>query len=81
LRRVVREELDLGDDDTVTISEMACSKQGCPPVQTVISVFPDIGDAYLLRVCKAVADVEPMDVVAALAWGDHPDRFDPRSLL
>ena len=31
LRRLVRDELELGEDDTLTISEMACPKQGCPP--------------------------------------------------
>ncbi len=81
LRRLVRDELDLGDDDTLTISEMACPKQGCPPVETVISIFPADEESYLLRVCKAVADVEPMDVIAAMAWGDHPDQFNPSSLF
>jgi hypothetical protein len=79
LRRIVREELDLGEDDTVTISEVACALPGCPPVQTVVSVFPDHEEAFTLRVCKPVADVEAMDVIAALAWGDHGDRYDPRS--
>ena len=81
LRRIVREELELGDDDTLTISELACPKPGCPPVETVISIFPADEEPYLVRVCKAVADVEPMDVIAALAWGDHPDQFNPSSLF
>ncbi|MEO5678195.1 MAG: hypothetical protein ABIS47_00840 [Acidimicrobiales bacterium] len=81
LRRIVREELELGPDDTLTISEMACPKAGCPPVETVISIFPADEDTYLVRVCKAVADVEPMDVIAALAWGDHPEGFNPSSLF
>lgn len=79
LRRIVREELDLGEDDTLTISEVACALPGCPPVQTVISVFPDGEEAYALRVCKPIVDIEAMDVIAALAWGDHGDRYDPRS--
>ncbi len=81
LRRLVRDELELGEDDTLTISEMACPKQGCPPVETVISIFPAAADAYLVRVCKATADVDAMDVIAALAWGDHPDQFNPASLF
>ncbi|HEV2369881.1 MAG TPA: hypothetical protein VGR90_08385 [Acidimicrobiales bacterium] len=81
LRRIVRDELDLGDDDVVTVTERACPKQGCPPVETVISVFPAEEDSYMIRVCKAIGDVEPMDVIAALAWGEHPNQFDPRSLL
>lgn len=81
LRRLVRDELELGPDDTLTISEMACPKQGCPPVETVISIFPANEESYLLRVCKAVSDVDPMDVIAAMAWGDHPDQFNPSSLF
>lgn len=80
LRQIVRDELDLSEDDTVTVSEMACSKQGCPPVETVISIFPAGEEAYLIRVCKAIADVEAMDVLTALAFGDHPEGFDYNSL-
>jgi len=81
LRRIVRDELDLGDDDAVTVSEMACSKEGCPPMETVISIFPAGEETYLIRVCKAIADVEPMDVLTALAFGDHREGFDPSRFL
>lgn len=81
LRQIVREELELGDDDTITVSEMACTKPGCPPQETVITVFPAGEETYLIRVCKAIADVEPMDVLTALAFGDHKDGFDPSAFL
>ena len=80
LRQIVREELDLGEDDTITVSEMACTKPGCPPMETVISIFPAGEESYLIRVCKAIPDVEPMDVLTALAFGDHPEGFDYNSL-
>ena len=76
LRKIVREELDLGEDDTITVSEMACTKPGCPPMETVITVFPAGEETYLIRVCKAIVDVELMDVLTALAFGDHPEGFD-----
>ena len=81
LRQIVREELDLDDDDTITVSEMACTKAGCPPMETVISIFPTDGETYSIRVCKAIADVEPMDVLTALAFGDHREGFDPTRFL
>jgi hypothetical protein len=81
LRQIVREELGLGEDDTLTVSEMACTKDGCPPVETVISIFPAGEESYLIRVCKAIADVEPMDVLTALAFGDHREGFDPTRFL
>ena len=80
LRQIVRDELDLTDEDTITVSERACPRPGCPPVETVISVFPDGEDAYLIRVCKAIADVDQFDVLTALAFGDHPEGFDYNSL-
>ena len=81
LRQIVREELDLGEDDTITVSEMACTKPGCPPMETVISIFPPDEETYSIRVCKAIADVEPMDVLTALAFGDHREGFDPSAFL
>jgi len=81
LRQIVRDELDLGEDDTITVSEMACSKPGCPPMETVISIFPAGEETYLIRVCKAIADVEPMDVLTSLAFGDHREGFDPARFL
>jgi hypothetical protein len=50
-------------------------------METVISIFPADGDTYLIRVCKAIADVEPMDVLTALAFGDHREGFDPSRFL
>jgi len=81
LRRIVRDELDLSEDDTLTVSEMACTREGCPPMETVISIFPAGEETYLIRVCKAIADVEPMDVLTALAFGDHREGFDPSRFL
>jgi hypothetical protein len=80
LRKIVREELDLGDDDTITVSEMACTKPGCPPMETVISIFPAGEESYLIRVCKAIGDVEAMDVLTSLAFGDHREGFDYNSI-
>jgi len=81
LRQIVRDELDLGEEDTITVSEMACTKEGCPPMETVISIFPAGADTYLIRVCKAIVDVEPMDVLTSLAFGDHREGFDPSRWL
>ena len=81
LRQIVRDELDLGEDDAVTVSEMACAKPGCPPMETVISIFPAGQETYSIRVCKAIVDVEPMDVLTSLAFGDHREGFDPTAFL
>lgn len=35
----VRETLGLGDDDTVTVNEIACTDPACPGLETVILVM------------------------------------------
>ena len=39
MKRWTRETLRLGDDDVVTVSELACVDAGCPLVETVVVVF------------------------------------------
>jgi hypothetical protein len=40
LKQSVRRLLDLDDDTTVMVSQLACSEPGCPPLETVIAVLP-----------------------------------------
>lgn len=66
-----RDALGLADDTVVMVSEVACTEPGCPPLETVVSVFPDGDESFLFKVRKPVAEVEEMDLLAALAMGDH----------
>jgi hypothetical protein len=67
----VGEELDLPEDTTVVVSELTCTEPGCPPLETVVSVFPEGMDSLLVKMAKPVADVGRADLVAALAGGEH----------
>jgi len=49
LKSWVREELALGDDATVTVSELECSEPGCPPVETAVTVFAPGAEPYLVK--------------------------------
>jgi hypothetical protein len=72
LKRWVHEELSLEAGTMVTVSELTSTEPGCPPLETVISVFPDGQDSFLVKVAKPIVEVERIDLVAALAWGgDH----------
>ncbi len=70
LERWVREDLHLADTSVVTVSERACTKPGCAPVETIVDVAPEGEDPFLIRLTKPVAKVERMDLIAALAFGD-----------
>ncbi len=39
LKDTVRSTLSLSDDTAVLIQQLACSEQGCPPVETVVAVL------------------------------------------
>jgi hypothetical protein len=49
LKQWVREELDLPEDTTVVVSELTCTEPGCPPLETVVSVFPEGMDSLLVK--------------------------------
>lgn len=39
IKRWTNEVLKLGEDDVVTVSELACLDEGCPLVETVVTVY------------------------------------------
>lgn len=71
IKRWMYDELGPDVDAVVTVSEVACTEPGCPPLETVVSVFPEGEESYLLKLAKPMVEVEQMDLVAVLAFGDH----------
>ncbi len=71
LGRWVREELDLAEGETVTVVEQAGTHAGCA-FETVVTVGPS-GDeeSFVVTFHKPVAEIERMDLLAALAFGEH----------
>ena len=69
LERWVREELRLGDDATVEISEAPGTDPRCSPVVTVVEVASPGESPYAFHIEQALPDVTRMDLVAALAFG------------
>jgi hypothetical protein len=53
-------------DPVISISELACTDPGCPPLETVILVLWPDEPAWRIRVHKALLDVEEFDIVVAL---------------
>jgi len=39
IKTALREALDLSDDATVTVTELACLEEGCAPVETVFGLL------------------------------------------
>lgn len=56
----------------MTVSELECTEIGCPPIETVVTVYAPGQDPFSIKVPKPIAEMERFDLLAALAFGgDH----------
>jgi hypothetical protein len=58
--------LQLGENDAVMVTELACSEPGCPPRETVIAVLADGQPPQQWKFHQAAADVDEVHLLAAL---------------
>lgn len=65
----VRNELHLGDDATVEIGEQPGTDPRCSPVVTAVLVTTPGEEPFSFHIERPLQELEPMDVVAALAFG------------
>ena len=69
LRTVVEDHLpkQYQDEDTaVSINELRCAEEGCPPVETVVTVLRKPAPA-MFKIYKAAVDVTEAEVIEGLA--------------
>lgn len=65
----VRDELHLGDDASVEIAEKPGNDPRCSPVVTEVLITGPGQEPYTFHIERPLRELEPMDVVAALAFG------------
>jgi len=65
----VREELRLGDESSVEISEAPGTDPRCSPVVTVVEISSPGEGTYAFHIERSLAELTRMDLVAALAFG------------
>jgi hypothetical protein len=51
-----RESLALADE-TILVTEVACARPGCPPLETVVTFWTGAAERHWFKVFKPVADV------------------------
>ncbi len=56
----------LAEDCTVTVTELRCTRPGCPSHETLISVFRPRRPPLRLRILKPLAEVMETDVALLL---------------
>jgi nitrate reductase molybdenum cofactor assembly chaperone NarJ/NarW len=62
VRTWTREHFNLGDDETIMVSELPCSDPGCPPVETHVVFWTQAGRQQF-KVFKPLAEVAPDDLL------------------
>lgn len=65
----VRSEMGLGPETTVTVGEAPGTDPRCSPTVTRVGVAAPGQPPFTFHIERALAEVEHMDVVAALAFG------------
>ena len=65
----VIEGLGLGEDDVVTVAEIACHEPDCPPIETLISVHKVDGSRQDWRMHKPLVDITEKDVEKNIVGG------------
>lgn len=60
-----RESLDLVAEDAVLVAEVACTRPGCPPLETVVTFWTNAGERHWFKVFKPVAEVVLADLPPA----------------
>lgn len=66
LKHTIADLLQLGDDDTVMVSELACTEPNCPPRETVIAVMSAAKPTRQWKFHQSVADLDELHLLAAL---------------
>ena len=73
LKQVLREALELPEDVTVTVSELACLEEDCAPVETVFGLLRPDAPQLQHKVHKPTDGVDAQDLVeVCTAWGFEP---------
>ena len=62
----VAKNLDLSEEDLVTVAELACVEPGCPPVETVVTVHGADGARRSWHIHQPLAEINEDIVVNSI---------------
>ena len=66
-----REELALDPAAVVTVREKESNDPRCSPIVTELTVEAPGDEPFTVHIERSLAEVERMDIVAAIAFGGH----------
>ena len=59
----VSQVFDLSDDVSVMITQLQCTEEGCPPIETVIAIMETPGKPRQYKIHKPLMEVNQADIV------------------
>lgn len=57
VRAWTRKSLEIAEDETILVAEVACARSGCPPLETVVTFWTAGGERHWFKMFKPVAAV------------------------
>lgn len=70
IKRALREALDLPDEATITLTELACLEEDCAPVETVFGLLHPNAPQLQHKVHKSADTIDADDLrQVCRAWG------------
>ena len=67
VKQWIRDRFQLGEDCVVMVTELRCTEQGCPPLETVIAILDGPGSRRQFKLHKGVASLTVEDVASISA--------------
>jgi hypothetical protein len=71
IRLWVREILDLAEDRSLLVTQLACMEDGCPPLETVIAISGAGGGMRRFKFHRSIDELTKEEVVTQLIGEGH----------
>ena len=78
IKEALGETLSIQNNATITVTELTCLEEGCPPVETVVALLKAGTDPLQHKIHKPAAEFKAADLTEiAIRWGYpvKPDFF------
>ena len=70
IKEALGETLSIQNNATITVTELTCLEEGCPPVETVVALLKAGSDPLQHKINKPAAEFKAADLTEiAIRWG------------
>ena len=70
IKEALSDNLPIQKESTITVTELSCLEEGCPPVETVVALLKAGSDPLQHKIHKPAAELKAADLTEiAIRWG------------